>query len=145
MSVDDPHNIQEVLANFLPVLRGDPIDNYDEVLSLFDENIVASDWSYPGEEIKGKEAFVKKYLNPDAEPFKNATHIIHDVIVSKDKFVICALFKGLFVDEYLGFTPHGGEVSWTIRDVYEVKSGKICAVYLGLNSREQLEALSSNN
>lgn len=103
---------------------------------FFDTNAVACSWEQPGVEISGFSAINEKLFLPSEAAFPNSSFDIRHM-VEKDQLVfVDALFHGVFDSEYHGVPPHGRPVVWPIRDIFQVRKGKITHMWFGSDTLE---------
>ena len=112
------------------------------------DGVVANNWMWGRDEIRGKENLDNQFLKHLLESFQDLDFRIIEHYMGDDFVVLRGEFNGTFKGRWANCEPHGKSVNWRAHDIYEFENGKVVRVWLGndtLNVARQLGALPDDS
>lgn len=99
--------------------------NIEAVQTLFATDVRAYSWELPGEEVIGFSNVVTAFFQPAEAAFADSEYDIKHLNAADNLVIVDAIFSARFVGSYHGVQPHGNRISWAMRDLFQIESGRI--------------------
>jgi predicted ester cyclase len=127
---------ESTAAAIIAAYRGEDGCGLEALERLLDDDVVTTDWMYPGETLRGRAAFVDRVLIEAGAAFPDATEEIISTTFDGRTLVVRARFRGTFSAPYYGLEPHFGPLTWQIVDHWHLDHGRIVAIAFAADTAE---------
>jgi predicted ester cyclase len=136
MTTHEHHENRVTAEAILAAYRGDEGAGLDSLERLLHDDVVTTDWMYPGETLVGRAAFVERVLVEAGAAFPDATEEIVSSTFDGETLVVRANFRGTFSGPYYGVSPHFGPLHWQIVDHWHIRDGRIVEIAFAADTAE---------
>lgn len=143
MTPRDDESNSATAAAIIAAYRGDDGHGLDALEHLLDDDVVTTDWMYPGETLIGRAAFVERVLVEAGAAFPDATEEIISTTFDGETLVVRAQFRATFSGPYYGLAPHFGPLSWQIVDHWHLEGGRVVRIAFAADSADAHRQLGS--
>ena len=86
---------------------------------------------------------VKESVTEYYAAFPDLKHIIHDIIAEGDKVAVRYTDRGTHKGEFMGISPTGKQISWSIISVFRLADGKLVEGWIGVDMLSLMQQLGA--
>ena len=129
------------------IVRMHTAETLEEGFKDVSDDVVVEDWTLgTGEKVVGKKALLEQIIRPSDRAFPNENFEFKYLVISESDgmVVLDSTFSADFVRDYKGIAAHGGRVSWPIRDMFQVESGKIVRMWYASDTSAMYSSLKGD-